>query len=293
MKTPRTIVVGTDFTKLSEVAVRTAFDLAANLGAERVHVVHILDASTLHRPYPFTFPEEDLERMEARREARAKERIATITSDAVEVTHEVRKGIPSRDLPKAAAEADLLVVASHGYGSVRRALLGSVAAGCVRAAECPVLVVGPGRTPSKFEMVVAAVDLSPVSKEVLELATSYVDRGPAGQVEVVSCIEVPLVIAGERIHLKSVTDSEAMEKARKEAIEKLLPGDALEHVRIDVLEKAPVANVILETAELLEADLVVLGSSGHNAWHRMILGSTASRVVAHAPCPVLVVPAGH
>ncbi len=290
MKNPRTIVVGTDFTKLSEVAVRTAFALAGRLGAERVHVVHVLDKSTLRRPYPFTFPEADLERMEARREARARERIAEITSDDFEVTHEVRRGIPSRDLPEAAKDAGLLVVASHGYGSVRRALLGSVAAGCVRAARCPVLVVGPGRTPERFDTVVAAVDMSEVSKDVVDLATTYVDAD--GRVEIVSCIEVPLVIAGEQIHLKSITDSEAMEKARKGAIEALVPPEAAERVRIDVLEKAPVANVILETAELLEADLIVLGSSGHNAWHRMILGSTASRVVSHAPCPVLVVPAG-
>uniref|UniRef100_A0A0D6QSJ2 UspA domain-containing protein n=1 Tax=Araucaria cunninghamii TaxID=56994 RepID=A0A0D6QSJ2_ARACU len=36
---------------------------------------------------------------------------------------------------------DLLVVGSHGYGMVKRALMGSVSGYCVNHAKCPVLVV--------------------------------------------------------------------------------------------------------------------------------------------------------
>jgi nucleotide-binding universal stress UspA family protein len=38
----------------------------------------------------------------------------------------------------------------------------------------------------------------------------------------------------------------------------------------------------------MEADLVVVGSRGHGTIATMVLGSTASEVVDHAPCPVLV-----
>ncbi|XP_078445400.1 adenine nucleotide alpha hydrolases-like superfamily protein [Wolffia australiana] len=37
--------------------------------------------------------------------------------------------------------ADLLVIGSHGYGFVKRALLGSVSDYCARNAKCPVLIV--------------------------------------------------------------------------------------------------------------------------------------------------------
>ncbi|KAF7042365.1 hypothetical protein CFC21_051999 [Triticum aestivum] len=37
--------------------------------------------------------------------------------------------------------ADLLVMGSHGYGFLKRALLGSVSDYCVRNANCPVLIV--------------------------------------------------------------------------------------------------------------------------------------------------------
>jgi nucleotide-binding universal stress UspA family protein len=40
-------------------------------------------------------------------------------------------------------DADLLVLATHGYGAVKRALLGSVASAVARDAHCCVLMVPP------------------------------------------------------------------------------------------------------------------------------------------------------
>lgn len=42
-------------------------------------------------------------------------------------------------------DADLIVAATHGYGPIRRYLIGSVASGLARAAPCPVLLVPPPR----------------------------------------------------------------------------------------------------------------------------------------------------
>jgi nucleotide-binding universal stress UspA family protein len=36
-------------------------------------------------------------------------------------------------------------------------------------------------------------------------------------------------------------------------------------------------------------DLIVIGSHGAGAIRRAMMGSTAERVVRHAPCPVLVI----
>lgn len=48
------------------------------------------------------------------------------------------------------------------------------------------------------------------------------------------------------------------------------------------------ASSIVDEAQAMAADLVVLGSRGHGTIATMLLGSTASEVVDHAPCPVLV-----
>jgi nucleotide-binding universal stress UspA family protein len=45
---------------------------------------------------------------------------------------------------------------------------------------------------------------------------------------------------------------------------------------------------IAETAREVEADLIVLSTHGYTGLKHALLGSTAERVVRHAPCPVLV-----
>ncbi len=49
------------------------------------------------------------------------------------------------------------------------------------------------------------------------------------------------------------------------------------------------ATVIVEEAESLEADLLVIGTHGLSGLKHMLLGSIAERVVQKAPCPVLTV----
>ncbi len=55
------------------------------------------------------------------------------------------------------------------------------------------------------------------------------------------------------------------------------------------LSEAPAANAILEMAESLPADLIVMGTRGLSGLKHVLLGSVAERVVQHANCPVLTV----
>jgi nucleotide-binding universal stress UspA family protein len=40
-----------------------------------------------------------------------------------------------------------------------------------------------------------------------------------------------------------------------------------------------------------DADMIVLGSRGGGGWARMLIGSVATQVTQHAPCPVVILPA--
>ena len=55
------------------------------------------------------------------------------------------------------------------------------------------------------------------------------------------------------------------------------------------LEFGDPADVILQTAEQIGCDLIVLGTHGRTGLRRLLMGSVAERVLRHAVCPVLTV----
>lgn len=62
----------------------------------------------------------------------------------------------------------------------------------------------------------------------------------------------------------------------------------VEHVQIDRAEGGDPAEAIIDLAERIGADLIVVGNKGVSGIRRFLLGSVAQKVVAHAPCGVLV-----
>ena len=87
-----------------------------------------------------------------------------------------------------------------------------------------------------------------------------------------------------------VIPTEEVERRYRADLEKLakqfeLPGSAPErHVRI-----GRAYGEICEVASEIGAELIVIATHGRTGLRRFMLGSTAERVVQHAPCPVLVV----
>lgn len=62
-------------------------------------------------------------------------------------------------------------------------------------------------------------------------------------------------------------------------------------VQLDVrlIEDAHAVQGILDSADDVAADLIVVGSHGRNALQKLLLGSVAGKVVAHSTRPVLVI----
>jgi len=117
------------------------------------------------------------------------------------------------------------------------------------------------------------------------------------EVKVISIVDaqVPLAIDVYGGYLPDTTE---LEKATKDNAEKVVEGTSKKvnemlagtnvAVTSDVLYGTAESRIV-ETAEEMHADLIVIGSHGYKAWERMLLGSVSNSVVHHAPCSVLVV----
>lgn len=285
------IVIGTDLTDLSLSAVEAACALGRRFGARRLVLAHGVKSGG-----PF---------LELGGQARAVERaraaIADVPLDAgdMEVERVVRSGPPARVIVEVAEEqeARLIVVASPGFGALRRTLIGSTAATVARAAHNPVLIVAPGRDGrGPVERVVAAIDLSPGSETVLRAATDMC-TAYGSELCIASVFEHPGVLVGEAGEPEADVPREELDRARvayRDALERHaeLPRARQVPTEVTMIEGETPDEALLREVKNRKASLLVIGTSGQDAWHRMVLGTTAERLCCESPSPVLVLPFG-
>jgi nucleotide-binding universal stress UspA family protein len=138
--------------------------------------------------------------------------------------------------------------------------------------------------------IVVPTDFSEQSSEALKRACVLALQFEA-QVHLLHVMEPPVYIDAD---LVLITPIDTLVKAQHQASTKHLIEQA-KSVEIEVvthLEDAErnVAQTICDFSKALEAELIVIGRHSEKGMiEHMILGSTAERVVRHAPCSVLVV----
>jgi nucleotide-binding universal stress UspA family protein len=141
-----TIVVAVDCSDTSLGALRFAGDTAREQNAH-LHIVHVVPDMCLD-PSMGELSGFDLQRWNERAVKAAHGAIAELSVvglPAERVTRAVVLGTVHREIVEYAREhnANLLVIGTHGYGPIKRFLVGSVATKVLRAAPCPVVTVPP------------------------------------------------------------------------------------------------------------------------------------------------------
>lgn len=154
---PYVVIVGVDYTPVTELAFAAAYDLASQAPSGELHAVHLVTP-----PWPALAGEpqtpsveEVVARAKARLASYVAERVAALDSKpssgrrAVRTVTHVRTDELDNEIASLASdlEADVVVVGCHGRGGFPRLVLGPVAEAAVRWCPCPVLVVRPKATP--------------------------------------------------------------------------------------------------------------------------------------------------
>lgn len=144
------IVVPLDGSGLAEQALPEAVALAHLTGAP-LHLIRVVDVTRLEQygAYGLALEYAGLAKVVTEEEANARAYLGQVASrlsgegaqGVPRVTIEVRRGLVVRELIAATRPGDLLVMATHGHGGIRRWLLGSVAEEVVRHTSGPVHLV--------------------------------------------------------------------------------------------------------------------------------------------------------
>ena len=215
------------------------------------------------------------------------------------ITTEVFSGSPTQTILEEVEkfDADLIVVGSHGYGMVKRFLLGSVSHSVALHAACSVEIVRNRQLGNKKMKILLAIDGSEQSEAAVdEVARQHFPDG--SEVRIISVIEpayYPTTLPWEGIDMEIYKQIEkhalmrALETVQK-ASAKLQAVKGSRQLTITTKELSGSAkSVILEEADSFGADLIVVGSHGHGSVERFLLGSVSQAVALHATCSVEIV----
>lgn len=142
----RPVMLATDGSPTAEKATATAVDLARKLNTELV-IVSVWDlpypaySAMGFAPLPMNA---DLAKLGEDEAAKAVAEAASRAEEAgVETRISLLRGFPVDAICEASERftPQFLVIGSHGWGAVKRAIFGSVSTGVLHHATCPVLVV--------------------------------------------------------------------------------------------------------------------------------------------------------
>jgi nucleotide-binding universal stress UspA family protein len=212
------------------------------------------------------------------------------------VETQLSQGDPAEEILRAAKDlrCDLIVMGTQGRSGLARALMGSVAEGVLRRAECPVLAVRSAVGPAtRFATILHPTDFSEEADAALReaVALARIHGGRVIVLHVPHAGEPPVWLydrmAGgepdrERL-LSQLHGHTASLRAEN-------PQVVFEHR----LGEGGPAEEILRAAGAERCDLIVMGTRGRRGLERILTGSVAEEVMRRAPCPVMAVrrPAG-
>lgn len=207
----------------------------------------------------------------------------------VDLTRVMREGDPASGIAEFTekANADLIMMPTHGYGPFRRFLLGSVTAKVLHDVKCPVWtgahIAEGAAPPAGYRSVLCAVDLTRKSLDLIQWATSFARENKA-DLRLLHAVppaepRAAIDIEGERFRaFLFETAREELAKLQSQA------GTNWE----TILEGGDVAHAVRRAAEQYRSDLVVIGRGVmQEPFGRM--RTHVYSVIREAPCAVISV----
>lgn len=291
------ILCTTDFSVCSMYTIPMAVTLAREYGAD-LYVCHVVDLPPVSS-FGETLLDPDVYWKGAFKDA--ENQIEEIM-EGVTVSWEpvVLGGRASEKMAALAEErgVDLAVTATHGRSGLQRMFMGSVSERLMRTLQCPLMVV---RSPSdeeapnaeeevRFRRILVGCDFSPDSDLAFHNALSLAQQFQS-EIHLAHVMEPQAYRDLSKPSLGRGSESRSgLRDALEEKLLGMVPEDALNwcQPKTTLLAGQPFQELV-KYAVIHNVDLIALGFRGRGLVETLLVGSTTSRVIREAPCPVLSV----
>ncbi len=263
------ILVCTDGSPASQGAIAGALALAGWCSSK----IYILEVLEFYPELEVRAPE-----MVARKEIEVRKYLEACKAEAEKLDIPVETLVRRSESPYEAIieeaekiKPELIVMGRHGRSRIFRLMMGNVVARVIGYSPFNVLVA-PREVILKFERILIASDGSPYGYAAWDEAVFITKR--------VGCDLTAVSVARDESKIQIAKD--IVQRLKKEAD---LQGVTLETL---VYQGRPYLSII-EAAKEKQVDLIVMGALGMTELSSVLMGSVTERVIAYAPCAVLVV----
>jgi len=295
MQPLRKILFAADFSENSKEAFRAACSVAIE-NKTRIFVLHVDEPNWVPEE-PVYFGQQTVQFYSAapdkahHQAIMQKMREVYTPGRPIDMEYQTREGDASQEILRMAEEigSDLIVMGTHGRKGLRGLLAGSVAIAVLRGARCPVLALKSPERPREIKeirVILHPTDFSVDSEAALKLAR-WLARDHGARLIVLHVATLEILTDGTgAVEVDPRVYRDALEDLRRR-----IDGPDLKHPVETLLRSGFAPEVIIETAEEVGSNLIVMGTHGRTGLTRLLMGSVAEKVLPKANCPVLIVKA--
>jgi nucleotide-binding universal stress UspA family protein len=266
-KNMKTILVPCDFSKPAKNAFRFALDMAAQANAT-VHLLNVMELPVLHDTVimpVLSFEEDFLKEIEEKTKKEMRKTVEKYANEDVKVISEIKMGPLFDTILNYVGEnsIDTIVMGSHGASGLKEIIIGSNAEKIVRRSPVPVIVVkdfykGPVKNiifPNTLEM---------ENQEDLVQKVKSLQNLFKAKLHVV-WINTPMNFTSDTVTLKRL----------KEFVKRYM----LKDYSINIFNHAVFEDGLIEFSNMMEGDMIAMGTHGRKGLAHFIKGSLAENIV--------------
>jgi nucleotide-binding universal stress UspA family protein len=178
---------------------------------------------------------------------------------------------------------DLIVMGKKGMSLIEKAFVGSVTARVIGYSRQDVLVIPHGAKVSWDNLLIAtdgSVYSEAAAMKAIKIAGQYHSK-----VKALSVVDVTVefMIRAQEVYKSLVQKAEDITNSIKARAFSM--GVGVE----PIVRDGEVYKTIIDVAKEYQTDTIVMGSLGKTGMKRLLMGSTAERVIGHSSLPVLIV----